>query len=640
MKSYAADKSYLPDRVTNLFLKLLNYGDVIVIFMAIFFKLISYGKEISPDYFNTGVITPIFASLMILFSFSLLFKGKKRTVYLLVVDVLVSFILVADIAYFRYNKDIITVSAVKNAKMLMGVKSSVADVLKITDFFYFIDVIIFIILEKFFKKPHKYYDRPAFKLRIISFTAIFILGVVMEVSVFHKVSIEQPTLLTAMSNRIYLTKMIGDVNFHAVDAYNYTTTKIKNSKKLPEKNQNAISGYLKNKNSNSGVNFKAEGSGKNLIMIQVEALQQFVINKSVNGKEITPNLNRWINKSLYFDNYFYQVSQGTTSDAEFMSLNSLYPAESGAAYYTYAGNTFNSIPKELGDKGYYTAALHGYNPGFWNRNVMYKAEDFDDFFSQTNYNLNQTVGMGLSDESFLNQSLTKLKSFKQPYFSFLITLSSHYPFNDTKGYEKYTKDKLDVGKYKGSLLGNYLEGIHYTDEQLGKFLDELDKEGITKNSIIVLYGDHFAIPKENINQLYAFEDTKEANDLKWYELQKVPMLIHFPDDEHKGVNHTYSGQMDIYPTLANMFNINNNYMFGDDLLNLKDGDKKKVTFRNGSFTDGKVFYVSWTDTYYDIATGKKIPETSELKSEKNASTQELKYSDDLLNHNLIKSFSK
>ncbi|URZ07319.1 LTA synthase family protein [Clostridium felsineum] len=638
MRFSVVNRDYVSNETRRIPLKILNYIDIILFFIILFLKLVTYGREISPEYFDSSVTKPIFASLLVIFSFSFLFKGKRRTAYLIIIDLIISLILISDIAYFRYNKDIITVSAVQTAKLLVGVKSSVADVLSIKDFLYLLDIIILVPVFIYFKSINK--NSIKLKFRLILFLIILALGVGLDIKVFHEVNVEQPTLLTAMSNRIYLTKMIGNLNFHVVDAYNFTSTKVKNSKKLPEKRKSAISNYLQNNNSVGGIKFKSEGSGKNLIMIQVEALQGFVVNKSINGKEITPNLNKWVNKSLYFDNYFYQVAQGNTSDAEFMSLNSLYPAQSGAAYYTYAGNTFDSIPKALGEKGYYTAALHGYSEGFWNRNVMYKSEKFDDFYGQTSYKNNQTVGMGLSDESFLNQSLEKMKTFKQPYFSFLITLSSHYPFNDTDGYEKYTTDKLDVGEYKNTLLGNYLEGIHYTDEELGKFLDKLDKEGITKNSIIVLYGDHFAIPKENINQLYSFEGIKDPTDLTWYEYQKVPMFIHFPDDNHKGVNHAYSGQMDLYPTIANMYNIDNKYMFGRDVLNVNDGDSTNVTFRNGSFTDGNVFYVSWTNTYYDIKTGKKVKETPELKKKKEAATTKLEYSDDLLNHNLLKSFPK
>ncbi|MFL0250788.1 LTA synthase family protein [Clostridium neuense] len=608
--------------------------DVIVFFVILCIKLVSYGKSISPEYFDSSVIVPIIASLLLLFSFSFLLKNKKRIRYLFIIDTIVSILIIADLAYYRYYKDIITVSAVRDAKLLIGVKDAVADVIKINDFLYLADIVIFIPLFKMYYKKINVKVQSMIA-RTVVFLMIFTIGTVVDAKTFKKVSAEQPTLLTAMSNRIYLTKMIGNLNFHIVDAFNFTSTKIKNSKKLPESEEKQIKSYLESNNSVSN-KFSGIGKGKNLIMIQVEALQGFAINKQIGGKEITPNLNKWVNKSMYFDNYFYQVAGGNTSDAEFMSLNSLYPAQSGAAYYTYGGNTLNALPKELGEKGYYTAALHGYNEGFWNRNVMYKTEDFNDFFGQSKYTDDENVGLGLSDKSFLNQSFDKLQQFKQPYFSFLITLSSHYPFNDVKGYEN-GMDTLDVGNYKNTLFGNYLEGIHYTDKQLGDFLDKLESSGIADNSIIVLYGDHFAIPKQNINDLYKFEGSNSTDDLAWYQYQKVPLLIHFPKDENKGINHVYAGQMDIYPTIANMFNIKNSYMFGKDIFNTSD---RKVTFRNGSFTDGKVFYVSWTNTYYDIKTGSKINETPELKSAKEKSSKELEYSDELLNHNLLKSWTK
>ncbi|WP_234118899.1 LTA synthase family protein [Clostridium hydrogenum] len=624
-------------KTSNRILNILKSNlDLLLFFIVLFMKVVEYGKQISPQYFDPEVFTPIFASILILLSFSVLFKGKKRFIYLVVIDIIISIILVSDIVYFRYSEDIISMGVVKNAKLLGGVKDAVYKLIKVQDFLYFVDILIIVPLMRF------YYEKIDMKIqsllvRIIVFFMVFMTGTVVDARTFKKVNVEQPTLLTAMSNKIYLTKLIGNLNFHAVDAYNYAATKIKNSKQLPESKKNEIKSYLKKNTTESPNKFTGVAAGKNLIMIQVEALQQFVINKQINGKEITPNLNKWLNKCMYFDNYFYQVAGGTTADAEFMSLNSFYPAESGAAYYTYAGDTFNSIPKELGDKGYYTAALHGYTEGFWNRNVMYKSEKFDDFFGKSSYNINENVGLGLSDKSFLNQAFDKLKKFKQPYDSFLITLSSHYPYNDVTGYEN-GMDTLDVGEYKNTLFGDYLEGIHYTDKQLGDFLDKLESSGIADNSVIVLYGDHFAIPKENMNDLYKFTGETNNDDLTWYKYQKVPLMIHFPDNANSGVNHTYAGQMDLYPTIANMFNIKNDYMFGKDIFN--NNTDRKVTFRNASFTDGNTFYVSWTNTYYDIKTGSKIKETPELKKKKDDSVKELEYSDELLNHNLLKEWVK
>ncbi|MDU7252996.1 MAG: LTA synthase family protein, partial [Clostridium sp.] len=601
--------------------------DIILFLILVSLKVMFYGKEISPEFFSYKyILLPVIASVGVLLGIGYFLPKHKRTKFLYVLNIIISSIILADLLYYRYYKDIISIGAIRNAFLLGGVASSITSLFKLMDCVYFLDILLIIPFLKVYRNmPYKENK----KIIRIGMGSLILAGAVLLNGInIYKLSVDQPGLLNTMSNRIYITKVLGNVNFHVIDAYQFTKNKINNSKKLPEAKEKELVNTFEGKSEIQGNKLKGVGEGKNLIVIQVEALQQFAINAKVEGQEVTPNLNKWLNKSMYFDNYFYQVAAGNTSDAEFLSNNSLYPAASGAAYYMYSGNQFKSLPSTLQDKGYYTAAMHGYKDGFWNRNVMYKAQKFQDFYGESTYNIDEEVGLGLSDKSFFNQSLEKMKTFKQPFYSFLISLSSHFPYDDVKGYGEF-----NVGKYEGSFLGNYLKGIHYTDAQLGIFLENLEKDGYLDNSIVVIYGDHNAISKNYIQELYDFVGEKSPNDLKWYELQKVPMMIHFPQDQNKGVNHTYGGQIDLYPTLANLYNLPRKYMLGNDLLNVKE---PKVTFRNGSFTDGRVFYISWTGEYYDIKTGEKITETEELKAKKQESSKDLQSSDELLNHNLIK----
>ncbi|NFR23422.1 LTA synthase family protein [Clostridium sporogenes] len=601
--------------------------DIILFLILVSLKVMFYGKEISPEFFSYKyILLPVIASVGVLLGIGYFLPKHKRTKFLYVLNIIISSIILADLLYYRYYKDIISIGAIRNAFLLGGVASSITSLFKLMDCVYFLDILLIIPFLKVYRNmPYKENK----KIIRIGMGSLILAGAVLLNGInIYKLSVDQPGLLNTMSNRIYITKVLGNVNFHVIDAYQFTKNKINNSKKLPEAREKELVNTFEGKSEIQGNKLKGVGEGKNLIVIQVEALQQFAINAKVEGQEVTPNLNKWLNKSMYFDNYFYQVAAGNTSDAEFLSNNSLYPAASGAAYYMYSGNQFKSLPSTLQDKGYYTAAMHGYKDGFWNRNVMYKAQKFQDFYGESTYNIDEEVGLGLSDKSFFNQSLEKMKTFKQPFYSFLISLSSHFPYDDVKGYGEF-----NVGKYEGSFLGNYLKGIHYTDAQLGIFLENLEKDGYLDNSIVVIYGDHNAISKNYIQELYDFVGEKSPNDLKWYELQKVPMMIHFPQDQNKGVNHTYGGQIDLYPTLANLYNLPRKYMLGNDLLNVKE---PKVTFRNGSFTDGRVFYISWTGEYYDIKTGEKITETEELKAKKQESSKDLQSSDELLNHNLIK----
>ncbi|URZ16714.1 LTA synthase family protein [Clostridium felsineum] len=627
LKNLLITNTYLLRKLKNL---LLDNLDILLFLIIIPIKLIKFDRLIYPEYTHYKlIIKPIMSSTVCLLSIAVIFKSKIRTRLLYIFDILISILIIADTVYFSYFKDIISIGVLKNGVMLGGVKSSVTSLITLSDFLYFVDVLVLIPILFIYKKHKRNELKLAFRASL--FLILLIPAGYINGKAIYNMSVSQPNLLQTMYNKVYIDKFLGTLDFHVLDLYNVTQNKISNSKKLSSKTENNIKNALNKNSSNAPSVMTGRYKGKNLIIIQVEALQQFVINSKVENQEITPNLNRWINKSLYFNNYFYQVSSGNTSDAEFLSNNSFYPASSGAAYYLYAGNTYSSLAKEMNDNNYYTAVLHGYKEGFWNRNVMYKAQKFKDFFGEKSFNLNETVGLGLSDKSFLRQSLTKLKSFSEPYYSFVITLSSHYPYDDTTGYGDF-----NVGSYDGTLLGDYLKGIHYTDAQLGEFLDNLEKSGIMDNSVVVLYGDHYAIPKDKINDLYDFQNIKNPTDLDWYQLQKVPMFIHFPKDENKGVNNEYSGQIDLYPTIANMFGLPQNYMLGTDLFSTKN---RMVIFRNGSFTDGNVFYVSWTNTYYDIKTGTTIAESPKLKKEKDDALVQLQYSDNTLNHNLLKKFT-
>ncbi|WP_392486580.1 LTA synthase family protein [Haloimpatiens sp. FM7315] len=621
--------------------KILGYFDVILFLVLVTLKSLIYGNVIN-EYFNIkGIIFPILASLIVIVSFSLLFKAKRRSKFLYIWNIILTIVLIADTNYFRYYKDVLSIPVIRNGLLLGSVNEAIKDVIKPQDLLLLLDIILIPIIKTIFKIKFKdnYLDyinnkakTDSLKIRIPAFALLIALGISADSYYIHKLNIEQPRLIEGMYNKIYITNSLGNLNCHVLDVCNFAKKNILNSTSLDDNKKDDIQKYLLKNSKNTGTDFNNIGKGKNLIMLQVEALQGFVINKTIEGQEITPNLNRWIKKSLYFDNYYYQVAGGNTSDAEFMSNNSLYPAASGAAYYIYSGDEFSSLATKLKEKKYYSAALHGYKEGFWNRNAMYVKEGFDNFYGEKSFNLDETIGLGLSDQSFFKQSLEKMESFKKPYFSFLVTLTSHYPF---EAVDKYGEFK--VGKYENTFIGNYIKSIHYTDKQIGIFLDELEKNGTLDNSILVMYGDHFAIPKNHANELYSFVGETKDDDYAWAKYQKVPLIMHFPKDANKGLNSTVSGQMDLYPTLSNMFDLNNKYMFGQDIFNVKD---RFLVFRTGSFIDNNVFYSSSTKKYYDLKTALEVAETKELKKKKDEALKQLDYSDTLLDHNLIKKYKE
>lgn len=615
--------------MTSLKKKLVPSIDVIFFALSLTIKYVFYAVQIQGD-FKSGINTllPDMASVMIVVSFVFLLKAKTRSRLLFFLDLLLSAIIVGDLIYYRYYNDILSVLVIKNGLFLSSVKSSVFSLFKLSDLLYFSDLLIFSFILLRMKKS---YTAPIIKRVAFSF-AILILGVGINAKFFYDLAQDQKNILTTMYNRIYIAKILGNLNFHSIDTYNFLAGEIKKHTPVSSERKKEIETLLSDNGQREDLlNMKNYGKNKNLIVIQVEALQQFVINRKINGVEITPNLNKLVNKSLYFDNYFYQVSSGNTSDAEFMTQNSTYPAAIGALCNTFFQNTFNSMPKAFNNIGYDTFAMHGYNEEFWNRRAMNTAEGFNNFYAKEQLVIDDTVGMGLSDKSFFNQALTKIQGEKKPFYTFLTTLSSHFPYDDVKDYGEF-----NTGEFEGTLLGNYIKSIHYTDAQIGMFLDKLQADGILDNSIVAIYGDHYAIPEKDSAPLYNLLGINSPDELKWQQLQKVPLIMHFPQDQFKAVNHTFSGEMDLYPTLATIFDLPHAGLLGRDLINTKSGN---VIFRNGSITDGKVFYLAGSNSFYDVSSGKKLAETAELKALKDKASDELQISDIILNDNLFKDFN-
>lgn len=608
---------------------ILDYIDILLFAAAVFIKVMCFGKLMEPLYFSAErIFLPVAASVLLIAAFSILFRRiSARSRFLFLFNLLITAVIIGDITYFSYFKDVISIPVLINGIMLGAVNDSVSSLFNLKSLWYGADLVTLYPLMWLIKREQK--ATLPLRKRAIAFASLLLISCMITGVKFYDLSLEQPRLLSTLYNKVYVVKSLGAINYHLLDAYNTTVSTISRRIPVSQAKEDQIRTFLNRSSSQTGNYFGIE-KGKNLIVIQVEALQQFVINRSINGQEITPNLNRLAGKSMYFDNYYYQIAAGGTSDAEFLSNNSLYPAASGAAYFLYAGNKFHSLSNELDDSGYYTAALHGYKETFWNRNVMYRSLGFDKFYSENDYNIDQVVGLGLSDKSFLTQTAQKIQSFQKPYYAFAITLSSHFPYDDVNNYGDF-----NTGEYEGTFMGDYLKSIHYADAQLGMFLKELEANGTVADSVIAVYGDHSAITIEHADELYKFCGISKPNDLSWIEQQKVPMIIHLPDEALKGVDSTGAGQVDFYPTIANLMGIEAKNVMGRDLLNSTPGE---VIFRDGSFISEAVYYKAQDNVYYDVKTGQVLQPTVELLDEKADVLNKLNYSDNILKHDLFKKF--
>jgi len=391
------------------------------------------------------------------------------------------------------------------------------------------------------------------------------------------------------------------------------------------------------------------GKGKNLIVIQVEALQNFVIDLVYEGQEITPNLNRLIRESgsFYFDNYYQHIGRGNTSDAEFVTNNSLYPAYDYPTYEEYADNTFYGLPWILRDNKYTAWVFHGYKKEFWNREKAYVNLGFERFISEEDYEFTEkeSIGFGIIDEVFFSQTLDYIKELdnvdENPFYAFIITLTSHTPFN-MPGHLQTIKLREE---HKNTMLGNYLQAIHYADKALGEFLEGLRREGYYDNSVVAIYGDHFAIFGSEQRDRDIMSDLLNK-PYNLGDIMNVPLIIHIPGLEDNKTISKIGSQLDFLPTILNIMGYENQkgIMFGKDLLNY-EGDNfvaPLVYAVKGSFiTDDVIFYMSrdgiFKNSYaIDRKTNEKIEDIESLRPIYEKVIEDINKSHYILKHDLLK----
>ena len=382
--------------------------------------------------------------------------------------------------------------------------------------------------------------------------------------------------------------------------------------------------------------------GRNIIVIQVESLQDFVINMHYEGQELTPNLNELLMKdSIYFNRFYQQLGKGNTSDAEFVTQNSLYPSMDIPAYRKYENNRFMGLPMIMRETGYGTYAFHAYKPEFWNRQNMYPMLGFDRFVNMNDFNLSETFGMGLSDKQFFEQSAEYLSTADQPFYSFLVTLSSHHPFGLPQKYKKIQLQPI----HKDTLFGRYIQVINYTDEAIGLFIEKLKEYGLYENSIIAMYGDHRGIPggvSENDKMMSGLLGHEYSFD----ESLNVPLIIHIPGAHMKETNTIVGGQMDFLPTMLNLLGIKEirPKLFGQDLLNAESGFVASQTnMLKGSFIDDEKIFVMSRDGVFENSSAWKLgtrePVDIELcRNGYERALRDIKKSEYILTNDLIHEF--
>ncbi|MBC6356474.1 LTA synthase family protein [Lactobacillus helsingborgensis] len=578
-------------------------------------------------------LNPLPSGLLLL-GIGLFFKGRKSYWIMIMIDFILSLWLFANILYYREFSNFLSLSIIKTSGSTAdNLGKSIVGITRVTDFLTFIDIAAIIALMCF--KVTKYDLRPL-KLKfnlLLEGIAILLIGI--NLLMAQK---DRSGLLTRTFDNSYIVKYLGMNEYAVYDAFKTAQTSEQMAKANVSDLQ-SVKKYLKVNYVKPNKEYSGVAKGKNVMVIHLESFQQFLIDYKWKGKEVTPNLNKLYHakNTLSFANFYNQVGQGKTSDAEMMLENSLFGLQSGSAMSSYGtSNTFESAPAILKQQqGYTTAVMHGGAGSFWNRNNAYKQFGYD-YFMPLSYYENKPkyyIGYGLKDKIFFSQSIKYIERLPQPFYLKLITVTNHYPYDLDKKNQSIAKTETGDETVDG-----YVQTAHYLDQAIGQLMRWLKKTGLDKNTMLVLYGDHYGISGNHHKASAELLKQDEFNNFDNLKFQRVPLMIHLKG-LRGGVKKTYGGEIDVLPTLLNLLGISNKgtIQFGHDLLS-KDAPQI-VAQRNGDFITPK--YAKVGSTYYDTKTGQEIIKPDKkLKTElialSNKVTTQLSLSDRVIAGNLLR----
>ena len=610
---------------------------------AYFFVMNSLHSINAADYILM-ILNPI-GFTAIFFSLTLFIK-RTPLFYLAVgiLDFLGSLLVYGNVLYYREFSDFLSVNTISGGAGMMGQGFDFGSIpVHPLDIFYWLDFVVIILLFAF--KKIKFDTRPVnapfafkfFSLALMVFTLNFWAGDWTE----HQLVSRQ-----ANYDDTYVVRYLGFGPWLVTNGwYNHLTNQARQN--ADKDDFTKVQQYIAtNRYLAPNVQYEGIAKGKNLIVIHLESFQQDLINMKINGQPVTPFLNSLYNntyssqKSVFaYSNFFNQVGQGKTSDAENMLETSTFGLPTGSLFAQDGGiQTFQAMPSILNQtQGYSSAVFHGNVGSFYNRINTYRNMGYQNFFDQSFYNTTPTnsTAWGLKDKWLFYDSVPYLEQLQQPFYVKYLTVTNHISYNGLNEDELDPNFKTTNSGYQE--VDDYFLTAHYLDQSVQEFFNYLKASGLYNKSIIVLYGDHYGMSGSDDKYFAPFlnggdnislpttdasssgttkssstttaSNTGAINATTWNDyydtmMQRVPFMIDIPGRTDGGINNEYAGEIDVMPTLEHLLGINTSkyVQFGQDMFAQNRQDF--VALRNRGFVTPTITKPSATSTtYYDTNTG-------------------------------------
>ena len=322
----------------------------------------------------------------------------------------------------------------------------------------------------------------------------------------------------------------------------------------------------------------------NLIIIQLEGLDSWLINKND-----TPTIYNLMKNSINFTNHYsYYNGGGSTFNSEFaVNTGFITPLSYTQNAYTFNKNSFPySLAHLFKEQGYTVNAFHMNTKEYYSRGTNYKNWGYDNYYGLVDQNTYKDNSYYLDRELLLNEEFKEKMFSSEKFVDYIITYTNHMPFNPEKGNCKMLLD-LDSKDAENTSYDLTEEDCarrqaKETDYMIELLLKELKERELLDKTTIVVFTDHYLYTLSDKTILDKYKNT--SNNL----INHTPFFIYTNNKDKKTIK-TVTSQLNILPTVLNLFGIdyNPNYYIGEDALN--NNYQKLVFFSDYSWYDGNVY---------------------------------------------------
>lgn len=308
----------------------------------------------------------------------------------------------------------------------------------------------------------------------------------------------------------------------------------------------------------------------NIMIIILESFGNEFIGTYNKDKSFTPFFDSILKNSLHFE---FGVANGKKSIEAVPSIIASIPSLMDNPYISssYSSNKINTLPNLLKKSGYTSAFFHGATNGSMRFDSFAKQAGFDHYFGRTEYgnDMHFDKTWGILDEYFNPWTAKKINELKEPFLGTLFTLSSHHPYF----IPKHMKKKVIKGNQP------ICASINYSDYSLRQFFKEAKKYEWYNNTIFVFCADHTPA-------------TKTVSYSTRSQIFRIPIAFYDPLKRIKPKReYKVFQQIDIFPTLLDLANINTKYYaFGNSYYSKKQINEG-ICYLEGSY---QYFFKNYT----------------------------------------------